>query len=50
MEVPDLRPSWGMEVKYAVSAADGAAVAGTIHNTIHRLGGPDAPGTAGGSP
>jgi hypothetical protein len=38
LEVAGLRPTWCMEVKYAVKAPDGSAVEGVIHNTVHRLG------------
>lgn len=37
LEVDGLRPTWCMEIKFAMSAADGAPVVGTIHNTIHKL-------------
>ena len=35
LELPDLAPTWGMEIKYRLKAADGRVVTGTIHNTIH---------------
>ncbi len=38
LEIPRIKPTWGMEIKYSVRGADGAPVQGTIHNTIHRLG------------
>ena len=38
LEIADLKPTWGMEIKYAVQASDGSAVQGVLHNTIHRLG------------
>lgn len=37
IDVADLKPTWGMEIKYTLQAADGAPVIGTIHNTIHAL-------------
>ncbi|MGL6097141.1 MAG: DUF6797 domain-containing protein, partial [Fimbriiglobus sp.] len=37
LEIPDLAPTWGMEIKYRLKGADGRAVAGTLHNTIHAL-------------
>jgi putative heme-binding domain-containing protein len=37
LEIADLRPTWCMEIKYAVKAADGEAVRGAIHNTVHKL-------------
>ena len=33
-----LKPTWCMEIKYSLKAADGHPVDGTIHNTIHELG------------
>ncbi|MFM8271369.1 MAG: DUF6797 domain-containing protein, partial [Gemmata sp.] len=38
LELPDLAPTWCMEIKYRLSGADGRPVGGTIHNTIHALG------------
>jgi putative heme-binding domain-containing protein len=38
LEIADLAPTWGMEIKYRVKGADGRAVTGTIHNTIHATG------------
>ena len=35
LEVADLAPTRGMEIKYRVKGTDGRAVVGTIHNTIH---------------
>ncbi|HUR55476.1 MAG TPA: heme-binding protein, partial [Gemmataceae bacterium] len=37
LELPDLAPTWCMEIKYRVKGTDGRAVTGTIHNTIHAL-------------
>jgi hypothetical protein len=37
LEIPALRPTWGMEVTYAVRAPGGEPVEGVIHNTIHHL-------------
>ena len=37
LAIPDIEPTWCMEIKYSVSGADGAAVEGRIHNTIHAL-------------
>jgi hypothetical protein len=33
-----IKPTWCMEIKFAVKAMDGAPVSGTIHNTIHAIG------------
>ncbi|MFO0903446.1 MAG: DUF6797 domain-containing protein [Pirellulales bacterium] len=38
LEVPDLAPTWGMEIKYRLKAASGEPVVGVVHNTIHVLG------------
>ena len=37
LEIPELRPTWCMEVAYAVKAENGEPVEGVIHNTIHHL-------------
>lgn len=37
IDVADLRPTWCMEIKFALRSASGAPVQGTIHNTIHEL-------------
>ncbi len=37
LDLPDLAPTWGMEIKYRLKGADGRAVTGVIHNTIHAL-------------
>jgi glucose/arabinose dehydrogenase len=37
LEMPDLRPTWCMEVSYTIRGAGGETVDGVIHNTIHRL-------------
>jgi putative heme-binding domain-containing protein len=38
LAIEGLRPTWGMEIRYDLRAADGSAVRGFLHNTIHRLG------------
>ncbi len=38
LELPELEPTWSMEIKYTIQAADGTPVLGTVHNTIHALG------------
>lgn len=38
IDIADLRPTWGMELVYALRSASGTPVQGTIHNTIHALG------------
>src|SRR5581483_9521745 len=38
LDIPDLAPTWGMEIRYRLKAPDGRAVTGVIHNTIHTTG------------
>jgi hypothetical protein len=38
LEVPDLRPTWCMEIVYDVRGSGGEPIHGKIHNTIHSLG------------
>ncbi|MFO0875895.1 MAG: DPP IV N-terminal domain-containing protein [Gemmataceae bacterium] len=38
LDIPDLNPTWCMEIRYSLQGADGKAVSGTLHNTIHALG------------
>jgi hypothetical protein len=35
--LPDLAPTWGMEIRYRLTGADGRPISGTIHNTIHEF-------------
>jgi putative heme-binding domain-containing protein len=37
LEIPDLSPTWCMQISYSLRAASGTPVQGTIHNTIHKL-------------
>ena len=37
LDLPDLAPTWGMEIKYRLKGTDGRLVTGTIHNTIHEF-------------
>lgn len=37
LEIPSIQPTWCMEIRYELTAADGEPVNGTIHNTIHHL-------------
>lgn len=37
LDIPELRPTWCMEIKFALRSATGETVQGTIHNTIHKL-------------
>jgi putative heme-binding domain-containing protein len=37
LAIPDLAPTWGMEIKYRLQGGDGRAITGVIHNSIHNL-------------
>ncbi len=37
LDIANLSPTWGMEIKYRVKGTDGRAIVGTIHNTIHEI-------------
>jgi putative heme-binding domain-containing protein len=38
LQVPDLQPTWGMEIRYRLRGSDGEKVEASIHGTIHALG------------
>ena len=38
LEIPDVAPTWCMEIRYSLRGSGGEPVIGTIHNTIHQLG------------
>jgi putative heme-binding domain-containing protein len=38
LEIPDLRPTWCMEITYAIRGESGRPITGAIDNTIHQLG------------
>ena len=38
LDIEDMQPTWCMEIAYSLRAADGKAVNGRIHNTVHKLG------------
>ncbi|MDA0283763.1 MAG: LamG domain-containing protein, partial [Planctomycetota bacterium] len=38
LTIPDVAPTWGMEIRYALKGVTGESATGVIHNTIHRLG------------
>jgi mono/diheme cytochrome c family protein len=40
LTVPDLKPTWCMEIKASIRGLDGTSINRTIHNTIHELGAP----------
>jgi putative heme-binding domain-containing protein len=37
LQIPEIKPTWCMEIKYSIKGADGEPIVGVIHNTIHRL-------------
>jgi putative heme-binding domain-containing protein len=38
LEIPDIAPTWCMEIRYDIQSAEGKKVSGVLHNTIHTLG------------
>jgi putative heme-binding domain-containing protein len=38
LDMPEIQPTWCMEIKYSLKGAGGQSVDGVIHNTIHQLG------------
>jgi hypothetical protein len=38
LDLPDLAPTWCMEIKYRLEGTDGRGITGTIHNSIHEIG------------
>lgn len=38
LEIPELHPTWGMEIQCRLSGANGESFIRTVHNTIHALG------------
>jgi hypothetical protein len=37
LTIPDIQPTWCMEIQYQVKSASGTPIEGTLHNTIHVL-------------
>ena len=37
LEIPDLQPTWCMEIKASLRGADGTPFTRVVHNTIHAL-------------
>ena len=35
LDLPDLQPTWGMEIAWQLKAIDGTPVEGRMHNTVH---------------
>lgn len=38
LEIDGIQPTWCMEIQYKLRSMAGAAIQGTLHNTIHELG------------
>ena len=38
LTIPDITPTWGMEIQYRIKDEDGKDLKGLIQNTIHQLG------------
>jgi len=38
LEIPEIQPTWGMEVTWEIHSAAGKPINGKLHNTIHNLG------------
>ncbi|MFC3880547.1 DUF6797 domain-containing protein [Algoriphagus namhaensis] len=38
LTIPDIKPTWGMEITYELSNENGKTVSGSIQNTIYQLG------------
>ena len=38
LDMPDLKPTWCMEIRYNLRGAGGEPIDGVIHNSIHRMG------------
>lgn len=39
LTIPDIAPTWGMEIRYFLKTPEGEPIEGMIHNTIHHLSG-----------
>jgi hypothetical protein len=37
LEIPQIRPTWCMEIKYSIKSERGEPIDGVIHNTVHQL-------------
>jgi hypothetical protein len=40
VKIPEIEPTWCMEIRYRLKSADGEPVNSMIHNTVHQLGEP----------
>ena len=43
LQIPDIAPTWGMEISYSIKTSAGKKLQGRIHNTIHKLRGKPEP-------
>ncbi len=43
LSIPDIEPTWCMEIRYRLKGANGEPVNSMIHNSVHRLGEPSSP-------
>ena len=39
LHIPELKPTWGMSIKYRLSNSSGEPMSGEIHNSIHKMPG-----------
>jgi hypothetical protein len=37
LTIPEIKPTWGMEIKYQILGQDGQVIDGLVQNTIHQL-------------
>src|SRR5678815_39545 len=37
LNIPELQPTWCMEIKFDLRGADGASFQRTLHNTVHQI-------------
>ena len=37
LHIPELKPTWGMSIKYRLSNSTGEPMSGEIHNSIHKM-------------
>ncbi len=38
ISLPEIKPTWCMEIRYKLKSVDGKTIDGTVHNTVHNLG------------
>jgi hypothetical protein len=37
LSIPEIKPTWGMEIKYELGSSDGKPIVGKVHNSIFKL-------------